>query len=145
MFDELFIYSARSSSLRAATRSQRTRCSCTTPRPATSFTRSCSSIPTSKRSPWWWRCRTNRGRSRSSTWDGESYLASTDNQNFSGHTKIPGSYHLVKEWLRAKFKGWTVARSKHHSQDKGNVMDVKNKKFVRSIPQWGGRTSKDGR
>ena len=31
------------------------------------------------------------------------------------------------------------------SQDKGNVMDVKNKKFVRSIPQWGGRTSKDGR
>ena len=55
------------------------------------------------------------------------------------------SYHLVKEWLRAKFKGWTVARSKHHSQDKGNVMDVKNKKFVRSIPQWGGRTSKDGR
>ena len=29
--------------------------------------------------------------------------------------------------------------------DKGNLMDVKNKKFVRSIPQWGGRCSKDGR
>ena len=30
-------------------------------------------------------------------------------------------------------------------QDKGNMIDVKNKKFVRSIPQWGGCCSKDGR
>eukprot|EP00095_Tigriopus_kingsejongensis_P001882 maker-scaffold70_size417918-snap-gene-3.18 protein:Tk01882 transcript:maker-scaffold70_size417918-snap-gene-3.18-mRNA-1 annotation:"leucine-rich repeat and wd repeat-containing protein kiaa1239-like" len=29
--------------------------------------------------------------------------------------------------------------------DKGNIMDVKNKKYVRSIPQWGGHCSKDGR
>jgi len=29
--------------------------------------------------------------------------------------------------------------------DKGNIMDVKNKKWVRSIPQWGGKCSKDGR
>ena len=38
-----------------------------------------------------------------------------------------------------------TVRIENRSQDKGNVMDVKNKKFVRSIPQWGGRTSKDGR
>ncbi|CAB4067000.1 unnamed protein product [Lepeophtheirus salmonis] len=29
--------------------------------------------------------------------------------------------------------------------DKGNIMDVKNKKFMRSIPQWGGQVSKDGK
>ena len=39
-------------------------------------------------------------------------------------------------------KPWQVALI---DQDKGNMIDVKNKKFVRSIPQWGGCCSKDGR
>ena len=30
-------------------------------------------------------------------------------------------------------------------QEKGNIMDVKNKKFVRSIPDWGGTTTSCGR
>ena len=30
-------------------------------------------------------------------------------------------------------------------QDKGNIMDIKNKKYVRAIPQWGGSCSSDGR
>ena len=30
-------------------------------------------------------------------------------------------------------------------QDKGNIMDIKNKKYVRAIPVWGGACSSDGR
>lgn len=30
-------------------------------------------------------------------------------------------------------------------QEKGNIMDIKNKKFVRSIPDWGGTTTSCGR
>ena len=30
-------------------------------------------------------------------------------------------------------------------QEKGNIMDIKNKKFVRSIPEWGGVTTSCGR
>ena len=30
-------------------------------------------------------------------------------------------------------------------QEKGNIMDIKNKKFVRSIPDWGGITTSCGR
>ena len=30
-------------------------------------------------------------------------------------------------------------------QDKGNIMDIKNKKYVRAIPMWGGSCSSDGR
>ncbi|KAG7172706.1 NACHT and WD repeat domain-containing protein 2-like [Homarus americanus] len=30
-------------------------------------------------------------------------------------------------------------------QDKGNIVDIRTKKFVRSIPKWGGKVSKDGR
>ena len=39
-------------------------------------------------------------------------------------------------------KPWQVAMI---DQDKANIMDVKNKKFVRSIPNWGGSCSSDGR
>ena len=39
-------------------------------------------------------------------------------------------------------KPWQVALI---DQDKGNIMDVKNKKYVRAIPQWGGSCSSDGR
>ncbi|XP_045112132.1 NACHT and WD repeat domain-containing protein 2-like isoform X2 [Portunus trituberculatus] len=30
-------------------------------------------------------------------------------------------------------------------QDKGNIVDIRSKKFVRSIPKWGGKVSRDGR
>ncbi|XP_069163973.1 NACHT and WD repeat domain-containing protein 2 [Procambarus clarkii] len=30
-------------------------------------------------------------------------------------------------------------------QDKGNIIDIRSKKFVRSIAKWGGKVSKDGR
>ena len=30
-------------------------------------------------------------------------------------------------------------------QEKGNILDIKNKKFVRSIPDWGGTTTSCGR
>lgn len=30
-------------------------------------------------------------------------------------------------------------------QDKSNIMDIKNKKYVRAIPMWGGSCSSDGR
>ena len=29
--------------------------------------------------------------------------------------------------------------------DKGNIIDVKTKKFIRSVPKWGGRCTKDGK
>lgn len=29
--------------------------------------------------------------------------------------------------------------------DKGNVLDVKSKKFIRSIPKWGGKCTRDGK
>ena len=29
--------------------------------------------------------------------------------------------------------------------DKGNILDIKSKKFVRSLPRWGGRCTSDGR
>ena len=30
-------------------------------------------------------------------------------------------------------------------QDKSNIMDIKNKKYVRAIPMWGGSCSSDGK
>ena len=59
--------------------------------------------------------------------------------------KIPVKYPNFKEVsmiVALPDKPWQVALI---DVDKGNIMDVKNKKYVRSIPQWGGRCSKDGR
>ncbi len=59
--------------------------------------------------------------------------------------KIPVKYPNFKEVsmiVALPDKPWQVALI---DVDKGNIVDVKNKKFVRSIPQWGGRCSKDGR
>ena len=59
--------------------------------------------------------------------------------------KIPVKYPNFKEVtmiVALPDKPWQVSLI---DMDKGNVIDVKNKKFVRSIPQWGGRCSKDGK
>ena len=39
-------------------------------------------------------------------------------------------------------KPWQVALI---DQDKGNIMDIKNKRYMRAIPAWGGACSSDGR
>lgn len=31
------------------------------------------------------------------------------------------------------------------SSDKGAIMDIRNKKYIRSVPKWGGSVTKDGK
>ncbi|XP_068248399.1 NACHT and WD repeat domain-containing protein 2 [Palaemon carinicauda] len=59
--------------------------------------------------------------------------------------KIPLKYPGYKEWhmvVPLPNKSTQVALI---DPDKGNIIDIKTKKFVRSIAKWGGKVSKDGR